>query len=203
MAVTACYRRSPAWTRRPSGAAARNWTPRSRIIHRRVSVAQAADDHRLKKDPGIVAALQAVVEPETAGDPMSDQKWGCSSLRTVSARLDDAGHRASPPTVARLLDQLGYALHVNAKRLAASADRPDRQAQFEHIAAQQAAFAAAGLPIISVDSKKKELIGNFRNSGTTWRREAVAVNVHDLRQDALGRAVPYGIYEPLRNRGTV
>lgn len=134
---------------------------------------------------------------------MSDQKWVRSSLRTVSARLDDAGHRASPPTVARLLDQLGYALHVNAKKLEASADRPDRQAQFEHIAAQKAAFAEAGLPIISVDTKKKELIGNFRNSGATWRREAVAVNVHDFRQDALGRAVPYGIYEPLRNRGTV
>jgi hypothetical protein len=93
--------------------------------------------------------------------------------------------------VARLLDQLGYALHVNANKLEASADRPDRQAQFEHIAAQKAAFAEAGRPIISVDTKKKELIGNFRNSGATWRREALAVNVHDFRQDAL------------RNRGTV
>jgi hypothetical protein len=147
--------------------------------------------------------LQAVVEPETAGDPMSDQKWVRSSLRHLSVRLDAAGHPASPPTVARLLDQLGYALHVNAKKIEASADRPDRQAQFEHIAEQKAAFAAAGQPIISVDTKKKELIGNFKNRGATWSRAAAAVNVHDFLQDALGRAVPYGIYEPWRNQGTV
>lgn len=134
---------------------------------------------------------------------MSEQKWVRSSLRTLSSRLGNDGHPASPPTVARLLDKLGYALHVNAKKIAASADRPDRQAQFEHIAGQKAAFAAAGQPIISVDTKKKELVGNFKNGGATWSREATAVNVHDFRQDALGRAVPYGIYEPLRNQGTV
>jgi hypothetical protein len=147
--------------------------------------------------------LQAVVEPETAGDPMSDQKWVRSSLRTLSGRLDAAGHPASPPTVGRLLAKLGYALHVNAKKLEASADHPDRQAQFEHIAEQKTAFAEAGQPIISVDTKKKELIGNFKNNGATWSREAAAVNVHDFLQDALGRAVPYGIYELLHNQGTV
>lgn len=143
------------------------------------------------------------MEPETAGDPLGEQKWVRSSLRRLSARLGSAGHRASPPTVARLLGKLKYALHVNAKKLEASADRPDRQTQFEQIATQRAAFAAAGQPIISVDTKKKELIGNFKNSGATWSQEATAVNVHDFLQDALGRAVPYGIYEPLRNEGTV
>lgn len=143
------------------------------------------------------------MEPETAGDPLSEQKWVRSSLRRLSARLGSAGHRASPPTVARLLGKLKYALHVNAKKLEARADRPDRQTQFEQIATQRAAFAAAGQPIISVDTKKKELIGNFKNSGATWSQEAIAVNVHDFLQDALGRAVPYGIYEPLRNEGTV
>ena len=143
------------------------------------------------------------MEPETAGDPMSDQKWVRSSLRHLSVRLGAGGHLASPPTVARLLDKLGYALHVNAKKIEASAERPDRQAQFEYIAEQKAAFAEAGQPIISVDTKKKELIGNFKNGGATWSREAAAVNVHDFLQEALGRAVPYGIYEPLRNRGTV
>ena len=147
--------------------------------------------------------LQAVVEPETAGDPMSAQKWLRSSLRHLSARLRSAAHPASPPTVARLLHQLGYALHVNAKKIEASAERPDRQAQFEHIAEQKATFAEAGQPIISVDTKKKELVGNFKNGGAAWGREATAVNVHDFAQDALGRAVPYGIYEPLRNQGTV
>lgn len=143
------------------------------------------------------------MEPETAGDPLGEQRWVRSSLRRLSARLGSAGHRASPPTVARLLGKLKYALHVNAKKLEARADRPDRQAQFEQIATQRAAFAAAGQPIISVDTKKKELIGNFKNSGATWSQEATAVNVHDFLQDALGRAVPYGIYEPLRNEGTV
>ena len=147
--------------------------------------------------------LQAAVEPETAGDPMSDQKWVRSSLRQLSRRLVEAGHPASPPTVGRLLDDLGYALHVNAKKLEASAARPGRNAQFEYIAEQRRAFTLAGLPQISVDTKKKELIGNFRNGGRTWSQAAEAVNVHDFRQDALGRAVPYGIYDLTHNRGTV
>ncbi len=114
--------------------------------------------------------MQGVVQPETAGDPMSDQKWVRSSLCKLSLRLGAAKHPASPPTVGRLLDKLGYALHVNTKKIEASAERPDRQAQFEHIAEQKAAFAAAGQPIISVDTKKKELIGNFKNTGNSRSR---------------------------------
>lgn len=143
------------------------------------------------------------MEPETAGDPQSEQKWVRSSLRTLRGRLARVGYPVSLPTVARLLKKMGYALHVNAKKLEARAERPDRQAQFEHIAEQRSAFAAAGQPIISVDTKKKELVGNFKNHGATWSREATAVNVHDFLQDGLGRAVPYGIYEPWRNHGTV
>ena len=143
------------------------------------------------------------MEPETAGDPMSDQKWVRSSLRALSTRLAASGHSASPPTVARLLGKLDYALHVNAKKLEARATHPDRDAQFEHIAAIRQAFAAAGLPSISVDTKKKELIGNFKNAGQSWSPAAEAVNVHDFPNDALGRAVPYGIYDLLHNQGTV
>lgn len=143
------------------------------------------------------------MEPETAGDPMSEQKWVRSSLRQLSQRMKGAGHPVSPPTVARLLDKLGYALHVNAKKVEAGAARADRNEQFEYIAAQRQAFETAGLPIISVDTKKKELIGNFKNAGRAWSREAEAVNVHDFPQDALGRAVPYGIYDVIHNRGTV
>jgi len=128
--------------------------------------------------------------PETAGDPMSTPKWARSSLRQLSKGLTAAGRAISPPTVGRLLRKLGYALHVNAKKVEASATHPDRDAQFEHIAAQRQRFQAAGLPIISVDPKKKELIGNFKNAGQAWNREAEAVNVHDFPQDALGRAVP-------------
>jgi hypothetical protein len=144
-----------------------------------------------------------VVAPETAGDPQSEQKWVRSSLRHLSNRLGALGHAASPPTVGRLLKHLGYALHVNAKKREASAAHPQRNEQFEYLAAQREAFTTAGWPIVSVDTKKKELIGNFKNAGQRWSREAEAVNVHDFRQDALGRAVPYGIYEVTRNRGTV
>jgi hypothetical protein len=143
------------------------------------------------------------VEPETAGDPMSGQKWVRSSLRELSLRLEQAQHPISPPTVARLLDKLGYALHLNAKKMEASSNHADRNEQCEYIAAQRAAFQAAGLPIISVDTKKKELIGNFKNGGRAWSKEAEAVNVHDFLQDALGRAVPYGIYDLIHNRGTI
>jgi hypothetical protein len=148
-----------------------------------------------KKDPAIVPVLQELVAPETAGDPLSEQKWVRSSLRTLSARLTAAGHPVSPPTVGRLLKTLDYALHVHAKKIEAGATHPERAAQFDYIAQQRQAFTAAGRPILSVDTKKKELIGNFKNPGRTWSQEAQAVNVHDFRQQRLGRAVPYGIYD--------
>ncbi len=147
--------------------------------------------------------LAGIVAPETAGDPMSAQRWVRSSLRTLSGRLHAAGHGVSPPTVGRLLTKLGYALRVNAKRVEARAGHPDRDAQFAYIAEQRQAFADAGRPILSVDTKKKELVGNFKNAGRAWSPEAEAVNVHDFLGDALGRAVPYGVYDPTHNRGTV
>jgi len=143
------------------------------------------------------------VEPETAGDPTSAQKWVRSSLRTLSQRLTEAGHAVSPPTVGRVLKTLDYALHVNAKKIEARAHHPDRNAQFDYIAQQRQVFTAAGQPVISVDTKKKELIGNFKNAGRAWSREAEAVNVHDFLSDARGRAVPYGIYDVQHQRGTV
>jgi hypothetical protein len=147
--------------------------------------------------------LEALVEPVTAGDPMSEQKWVRVSLRHLSCELGEAGHPASPPTVRRLLDAQGYRLHANTKQLESSAAHPDRDQQFEYITEQRQAFSAAGLPQISVDTKKKELIGQFKSAGRVWRQEAEAVNVHDFRTDALGRAVPYGIYDLTQNRGTV
>ena len=144
-----------------------------------------------------------LVAPETAGDPMSEQTWVRSSLRSVSARLQEAGHAVSPPTVGRLLRGLGYALHVNSKQIEARANQPDRAAQFDYIDQQRQAFAAQGQPHISVDTKKKELIGAFKQSGQAWSMAAEAVNVHDFPSDALGRAVPYGIYDLQHNRGTV
>ena len=143
-----------------------------------------------------------MITPETAGEPGSGQKWVRSSLRELSRRLVQAGHPASPPTVSRLLKKRDYSLKANVKKEAGK-DHPDRDKQFEYIQTQKQSFQDAGFPIISVDTKKKELIGNFRNAGQTWCREAEVVNVHDFSQDALGRAVPYGIYELNSNRGSV
>jgi len=140
---------------------------------------------------------------ETAGDPMSAQKWVRSSLRTLSTRLTEAGHTVSPPTVGRVLKALDYALHVNAKKVEARSAHPDRDVQFSPSAQQRQEFAAAGRPIVSVDTKKKEPIGAFKNAGRAWSKEAEAVNVQDFPSDAQGRAVPYGIYDVARNRGTV
>ncbi len=144
-----------------------------------------------------------MVAPETAGDPMTGRKWVRSSLRVLSRRLGAAGHPVSRPTVGRLLRKLDYALHVNDKQVEGASPHPDRDAQFVYIAQQRAAFSATGQPILSVDTKKKELIGNFKQAGRTWRRTAERVNVHDFPQDALGRAVPYGVYDVTRNRGMV
>jgi hypothetical protein len=150
-----------------------------------------------------VTALRALVEPLTAGDPMSEQKWVRASLRSLSRRLGEVGHPVSPPTVRRLLAQHGYRLHANTKQLEVGAAHPDRDQQFQYIAAQRQAFHTAGQPEISVDTKKKELIGAFKNGGRVWSQAATRVNAHDFPQDAAGRAVPYGIYDLTHQRGTV
>ena len=134
---------------------------------------------------------------------MSEQKWVRSSLRHLSERLKEVGHAASPPTVARLLRKLGYSLRVNVKKQEASSAHPDRQQQFEVIESHKQVFQAAGWPIVSVDTKKQELIGNFKNGGQAWGQEAEVVNVHDFPHDALMRAVPYGIYDVSHNCGSV
>jgi len=146
--------------------------------------------------------LQEIVTPETAGDPMSEQKWVRSSLRHLSDQLEGKGHLACPMTVGRLLKQAGYSLKANVKRLA-GAPHPDRNTQFEYIESQKQFFLSQGWPVISVDAKKKELIGNFKNAGQAWCQEAEAVNDHDFECDALGKAVPYGLYNLNHHRGYV
>jgi hypothetical protein len=146
--------------------------------------------------------LEGLVEPETAGDPQSEQKWVRSSLHQLSRRLGELGHGASPPTVGRLLRDRDYSPRVNSKQ-EAGADHPDRGAQFQYLEKQKQAFLAAGKPVISVDTKKKELVGNFAHAGRAWRQGAERVNLHDFPQDAVGRAVPYGIYDLHHNRGSV
>jgi hypothetical protein len=147
--------------------------------------------------------LLEIVTPETAGEPMGKRKWVRSSLRNLRQRLAHMGHAVSAPTISRVLKAHDYALRVNAKEYEAGSHHPDRDTQFRYIEAQQQAFAAAGCPMISVDTKKKESIGNFKNPGRAWGQQAEEVNVHDFLTDALGRAAPYGIFDPQRNEGAV
>jgi hypothetical protein len=128
-----------------------------------------------------------LVKEETAGDPMSELKWQRSSLRHLKDELAKAGYWVSHTTIGRLLKEMKYSLKANVKRLS-GASHPDREQQFAYIARQKAAFLAAGLPVISVDTKKKELIGNFKNPGQSWRQEPAMVNDHDFEQDALGES---------------
>ena len=125
---------------------------------------------------------------------MTEQKWVRSSLRSLSERLRQAGHSVSAPTVSRLLKAHDYSLRVNAKEKDPRSQHPDRDSQFRYIATQKQHFMASGDPIISVDTKKKELLGDFKNAGQAWRQEAETVNVHDFLSDSLGRVSPYGVY---------
>jgi hypothetical protein len=183
------------WTKRPFDAGGtswllRWWTARSAESH--AGWRPTADE---KKDLSIVATVQKLIEPETAGDPMTGQIWVRSSLRSLRDWLEAVGHPVSAPTVGRLLKGLGYALRVNAKKVEASSGHPNRDQQFDYIAVQRATFSMAGLPILSVDTRKKELIGDFKNAVRAWVRDPTAVNVHDYPHDALGRAVPYSVYD--------
>ena len=133
---------------------------------------------------------------------MSQQRWLNCRLSDIRQQLEKRGHPISKPVISRLLREHGYSLRANRKQ-AAGKQHPDRDQQFQHLQAQRAAHQAAGHPVISVDTKKKELVGNFKNAGQIWCREAEEVDAHDFPQDALGRAVPYGIYDLEHNRGTV
>jgi hypothetical protein len=139
---------------------------------------------------------------DVAGDPMSEQKWVRRSLTYLAQQLAKRCFRIGRTTVRRLLKKLEYGLCRNRKSLTGSA-HPDRDRQFRYIARLKRLFLAAGLPVISVDTKKKELIGDFLNPGRTWTQRPEKVNVHDFRQDAIGRAVPYGIYDLTHNEGYV
>ena len=139
---------------------------------------------------------------ETAGDPMSDLKWTRRTTAKIAAELQSIGIQVSDRTVAGLLKKMGFSLRVNHKKLAGSS-HPDRNAQFSRISALRERCTAKCLPVISVDTKKKELIGAFKNQGAKWDREPVLVNDHDFRSDADGIAVPYGVYDLQANRGTL
>ena len=133
---------------------------------------------------------------------MSERKWLNCRLADLQEKLDAQGHGVSRPVISRLLQAHGYDLHVNVKEVEGTA-HPDRDTQFRYIQAQRTEHLAAGHACLSVDTKKKERIGNFKNAGQSWGTCAERVNVHDFPSDAEGRAVPYGIYDQPHNCGTV
>jgi transposase len=155
-------------------------------------------------DPTVCADLERLVEPTTRGDPESPLRWTCKSVRKLVAALCDAGHRVSHQWVAEALHALGYSLQGNRKTREGSAN-PDRDAQFAHINAAATAALAAGEPVISVDTKKKELVGDFKNGGREWQPpgQPEEVRVHDFVIPELGRVSPYGVYDLAANAGWV
>src|SRR6516164_5779490 len=155
-------------------------------------------------DPGLRPALLALVDPGSRGDPESPLRWTTLSLRNLAAALGRAGHKVSAPTVARLLREAGFSLQGNAKA-AEGRQHPDRDAQFRYISGQAGAQMAAGQPVISVDAKKKENVGNFKNGGREWRPagQPERVNVYDFIDKELGKVTPYGVYDIAANAGWV
>lgn len=155
-------------------------------------------------DPGLLDDLRGLVEPTTRGDPQRPLLWTAKSLRNLADGLRGLGHRVSYNTVGSLLAVLGYSLQANRKTREGSG-HPDRDAQFGYINGQVTGAIAAGEPAISVDTKKKELVGDFKNGGREWRPKGApeAVRVHDFLIPDLGRAVPYGVYDIAANAGWV
>jgi hypothetical protein len=154
--------------------------------------------------PGIVEALETLVDPVTRGDPESPLRWTSKSTRKLAAELSTQGFAVSPQKVGQLLYASGYSLQATQKTLEGSA-HPDRNDQFEFINDRVDAFHGRGAPVISVDTKKKELVGAFQNHGQEWqpRGEPVPVRVHDFIDDVLGKVIPYGVYDLARNTGWV
>jgi hypothetical protein len=155
-------------------------------------------------EPALKKELARIVEETTAGDPMSLLKWTAKSTRTIAEELSRRGHAVSAVTVARCLYDMGYSLQANVKSLE-GAQHPDRDAQFRYINAQVKAFVRSGDPVVSVDTKKKELVGAFKNGGQRWQPqgEPEAVHVHDFPHLGKGKAIPYGTYDIARDKALV
>jgi Rhodopirellula transposase DDE domain len=154
--------------------------------------------------PAITTAIEEMLKDEVAGDPMGEQRWVRCSVAKLTNRLREKGFPVSQMAVWALLKRMGFSMKTSVrKRRGVTRDPAARDAQFRYIAAQKEKYAAAGLPIISVDTKKKELIGNFRNNGRTWCKEAPEVSEHGFASEAECVTTPYGVYDLARNRGFV
>jgi hypothetical protein len=157
-----------------------------------------------KTQSGLKEALERLVEPLTRGDPESPLRWTCKSRAKLATTLNQEGWKVSSTTVGRLLHDLGYSLQ-SVRKTREGESHPDRNAQFEHINAMANDFLGRGEPVISVDTKKKELVGDFKNAGREWQPKGTPekVLVHDFPDDAVGKAIPYGVYDLSRNEALV
>jgi len=158
----------------------------------------------IELDPELLVVLDSLVEPDSRGDPMSPLRWTAKSTRTLAAELTRLGHQAGSSLVGRMLHHLGYSLQANAK-VTEGAQHPDRDAQFRHINDTAAEHLAAGQPVISVDCKKKELVGDYANGGAEWEPAGSPrrVGVHDFPDPDKGKAIPYGVFDIAGNEGWV
>jgi hypothetical protein len=173
-------------------------------VSERVRQAGGGRKRLTETDPGLIAALDAIVEPTARGDPMSPLRWTAKSLQTLADQLSSEGHPVSSSKVGQLLKVMGYSLQAPAKEVEGTG-HPDRDAQFAHINGQAGRYLDAGQPVISIDTKKKEIVGNFANKGREYRPKGAPerVNVHDFPDKELGKAVPFGVYDMAANEGFV
>jgi len=172
--------------------------------HGRMRAAGGGRKKLIDKDANLLSDLDALVEPTTRGDPMSPLRWTCKSTRRLAEELKRQGHQVSQRTVCDLLSQAGFSLQ-STRKTREGGQHEDRDEQFAHIAQTVAEYQAAGNPVISVDTKKKELIGDFKNAGQEWqpKGEPEQVRVHDFIDATLGKVAPYGVYDLTANAGWV
>jgi hypothetical protein len=156
------------------------------------------------RDPGLLSALERLIEPTTRGDPQSPLRWTCKSTTRLASELTKQGHPVSVSTVGRLLRAADYSLQSN-RKVKEGTGHPDRNAQFEYINGMVQDFQQRGQPAVSVDTKKKELVGEFNNKGREWQPqgEPIEVLMHDFMNKNLGKAIPYGVYDIAKNQGWV
>jgi transposase len=180
-------------------------TPTGReVAHPRVRRPGGGRKPLVDHDPDLLSDLETLVDPVTRGDPMSPLRWTCKSAEKLAAELRARGHAVSERSVNRLLHDLGYSLQSNRKTIEGKG-HPDRDAQFQYINRRVKAFQRRGQPVVSVDAKKKELVGQFRNGGREWqpKGQPEEVEIYDFAKKDLGKALPYGVYDQTANTGWV
>ncbi len=181
-----------------------NYPELAQEIHGRIRTPGAGRPPVEQADPAVITDLEQLVSPATRGEPTSPLLWTSKSTRQLAEGLQKIGHKVSPRTVSRLLHEMGYSLQANRKTREGK-QHPDRDAQFRHINQKVKSFQRRGQPVISVDAKKRELVGDFKNTGQEWEPKGTPqeVRTHDFKDKDLGVAIPYGVYDQTQNQGWV